>query len=44
MNDDVRKIFYTKSKIIKSIRNYLDGLGFLEVKSQILFSQTQIFI
>ena len=31
MNDEIRNIFITKTKIIKYIRNYLDTQGFLEV-------------
>ena len=31
MNEDVKKTFINRSKIISSIRRYLDGQGFLEV-------------
>ena len=35
-NPDVRKKFELRSKIIKEIRNFLDGEGFLEVETPIL--------
>jgi lysyl-tRNA synthetase, class II len=35
-NEDVRKIFVTRTKIISAIRRYLDGRGFLEVDTPIL--------
>ncbi len=38
MNEDVRKTFVTRSRIISSIRRYLDGLGFLEVETPMLVS------
>ena len=31
MNEDVKKTFVMRSKIISCIRRYLDDLGFLEV-------------
>lgn len=37
MNDDVRNVFITKTKIIKYIRNFLDELGFLEVRNGLSF-------
>lgn len=36
MNDDVRETFYRRAKIIKSIRDYLDGHGFIEADTPIL--------
>ena len=38
MNEDVRKTFVMRSKIISSIRRYLDGQGFLEVETPMLVS------
>lgn len=38
MNEDVKKTFVTRSKIISSIRRYLDGQGFLEVETPMLVS------
>ncbi|HIT84706.1 MAG TPA: lysine--tRNA ligase [Candidatus Ornithomonoglobus intestinigallinarum] len=36
MNADVKKTFIMRSKILTAIRNYMDGLGFLEVETPIL--------
>lgn len=36
MNPEVKDIFYKRSMILKEIRNYLDGKGFLEVDTPIL--------
>ena len=36
MNEDVKKTFVLRSKIISSIRRYLDGQGFLEVETPML--------
>ena len=33
LNEDTRKIFLTRSRIINYIRRFLDGLGFLEVET-----------
>ena len=38
MNEESKKTFITRSKIISSIRRYLDGLGFLEVETPMLVS------
>ncbi len=38
MNADVKETFVKRSKIISSIRRYLDGLGFLEVETPMLVS------
>ncbi len=38
MNEDVRDTFVKRSKIISSIRRYLDGQGFLEVETPMLVS------
>ncbi|MCE5300820.1 MAG: lysine--tRNA ligase [Spirochaetia bacterium] len=35
-NDDVRKTFEKRVKIIKEIRNFLDGLGFYEVETPMM--------
>lgn len=35
-NADSKETFITRSKIIRSIRNYLDGQGYLEVETPIL--------
>ena len=36
MNEEVKKTFVMRSKIISSIRRYLDGQGFLEVETPML--------
>ena len=36
MNEDVKNTFYRRAKIIKSIRDFLDGKGFLEADTPIL--------
>ncbi len=36
MNEDVKKTFVTRSKIISCIHRYLDNLGFLEVETPML--------
>lgn len=36
VNDDVRKVFYYRSKIIKSIRDFLEKNGFLEVETPMM--------
>lgn len=36
VNPDIKRTFVLRSKIIKSIRDYLDSLGFLEVETPIL--------
>ena len=38
MNADVKDTFIKRSKIISSIRRYLDGQGFLEVETPMLVS------
>lgn len=38
MNEDVRKTFVARSRIISSIRRYLGGQGFLEVETPMLVS------
>lgn len=38
MNGDVKKTFIMRSKVISSIRKYLDGLGFMEVETPMLVS------
>ena len=41
MNEDVKKTFVMRSKIISSIRRYLDDLGFLEVETPMLVSNAE---
>lgn len=36
VNPEVRKTFITRSKILKEIRAYLDGMGYLEVDTPVL--------
>jgi len=36
MNDDVKKSFITRTKIVKFIRNFMDNNGFLEVETPML--------
>jgi len=36
VNEDVRKVFMTRSKIIFELRKYLDSLGYIEVETPIL--------
>ncbi len=36
VNEDVRRTFFRRAKIIKSIRDYLDGHGFIEADTPIL--------
>lgn len=38
MNEDVKKTFVLRSKIISAIRTYLDGQGFMEVETPMLVS------
>jgi len=38
MNDDVRKVFVLRSKIVTEIRSYLDSRGFLEVETPMMQS------
>lgn len=35
-NEEVREVFRTRSRIVSSIRSYLDGQGFLEVETPVL--------
>ena len=35
-NPDVKDVFVTRSKILREIRDYLDGLGFIEVDTPVL--------
>ena len=35
-NEEVRKVFLMRSRIIKAIRNFLDGKGFLEVETPMM--------
>ena len=36
MNDDSKKVAFTRPKIIRCIQNYMDGLGFVEVETPVL--------
>jgi lysyl-tRNA synthetase class 2 len=36
VNEEVRKIFRTRAKVVSAIRDFLDGKGFLEVETPIL--------
>jgi lysyl-tRNA synthetase class 2 len=36
VNTEVRSVFIKRSKIIREIRNFLDGLGYLEVETPVL--------
>ena len=36
MNEEARKVAFTRPKIIRSIQNFLDGKGFVEVETSIL--------
>ncbi|CAE8615963.1 unnamed protein product, partial [Polarella glacialis] len=36
LNEDVRKTFYIRSKIVNFIRHYLDSRGFLEVETPMM--------
>jgi len=36
INDDVRNVFYTRSKIVNFIRHYLDSRSFLEVETPMM--------
>ena len=38
MNEDVKETFVKRSKVLKSIRNFLDGQGFMEVETPMLVS------
>ncbi len=38
MNEDVKETFIKRSKVISSIRRYLDGQGFMEVETPMLVS------
>lgn len=39
MNNEIKQIFETRAKLIKSLRRFLDDKGFLEVETPILNSQ-----
>ncbi len=36
MNPNVKETFLTRSKVLREIRNYLDGIGYLEVETPVL--------
>ena len=36
MNEEARKVAFTRPKIIRCIQNYMDGLGFTEVETPVL--------
>jgi len=38
-NNELKNFFFSRSKIIKFLRNYLEERGFLEVETPILNSQ-----
>ena len=38
MNEDVKDTFVKRSKVISTIRRYLDGQGFMEVETPMLVS------
>ena len=38
MNDESKQTFITRSKIIRSMRNYLDNHGYLEVETPMMHS------
>lgn len=38
MNDEAREVLVKRSRILREIRNYLDGQGFLEVETPVLVS------
>lgn len=38
VNDEVKNIFYTRSRIISGIRQFLDGRGYLEVETPMMHS------
>lgn len=40
VNPEVKKTFVARSKIVKYIRDYLDALGYFEVETPILMSET----
>jgi len=35
-NDDTKKVFLLRSKLIKEVRNYLDSIGYIEIETPIL--------
>ena len=38
MNEEARKIAFTRPKIIRSIQNYLDNKGYVEVETCLLYT------
>jgi lysyl-tRNA synthetase class 2 len=36
VNPEIREVFWVRSRVIKALREYLDGLGFIEVETPIL--------
>ena len=39
VNNEIKQIFFTRAKIIQSLRKFLDSKGFLEVETPILNTQ-----